>query len=87
LKKSFLGPFHARIRTMMMNRRLWFKSVATAAAAYLLRPRVAEGFSVAASPVYFPNYVNVGRQARLWAKTVLMGHETGDFLLSTTGGE
>jgi enediyne biosynthesis protein E4 len=59
--------------------------MATATAAYLLRPRGAEGFSVADSPLYFPNYVNIGQQAGLRAKTVLMGHETRDFLLSTTG--
>ena len=35
---------------------------------------------------YFPHYVDVASQAGLTAKTVLAGHESKDFLLSTTGG-
>ena len=35
---------------------------------------------------YFPNYVDVASQAGLTARTVVGGHETKDFLLSTTGG-
>jgi hypothetical protein len=35
---------------------------------------------------YFPNYVDVATQAGLTAKTVVAGHESKDFLLSTTGG-
>ena len=35
---------------------------------------------------YFPNYVDVASQAGLTSKTVLAGHESKDFLLSTTGG-
>jgi hypothetical protein len=35
---------------------------------------------------YLPNYVDVARQAGLTSKTVLAGHESKDFLLSTTGG-
>ena len=35
---------------------------------------------------YLPNYVDVASQAGLTAKTVLAGHESKDFLLSTTGG-
>jgi hypothetical protein len=35
---------------------------------------------------YFPNYVDVAAKAGLTAKTVLRGHDTKDFLLSTTGG-
>jgi hypothetical protein len=36
--------------------------------------------------VYLPNYVDVALQAGLTAKTVIAGHESKDFLLSTTGG-
>lgn len=37
-------------------------------------------------PTDFPRYVDVAAQAGLLAKTVMVGHETKDFLLSTTGG-
>ncbi len=40
----------------------------------------------AAQPPYFPRYVDVAKDAGLLAKTVLVGHEDKDFLLSTTGG-
>ncbi len=60
--------------------------MATAAAGCLLRPFPAEGFSSGVPPVYFPHYVDVAKQAGLLAKTVLVGHESKDFLLSTTGG-
>src|SRR5438128_7724744 len=36
---------------------------------------------------YFPNYVDVASLAGLTAKTVVAGHESKDFLVSTTGGE
>ena len=70
----------------MMNRRHWLTSVAGAATAYFLRPLSAVGLQSANSPAYFPSYVDVGREAGLLAKTVLVGHESKDFLLSTTGG-
>jgi len=35
---------------------------------------------------YVPNYVDVASQAGLTAKTVVAGHASKDFLLSTTGG-
>ncbi len=35
---------------------------------------------------YFPNYVDVASLAGLTAKTVVAGHESKDFLVSTTGG-
>jgi hypothetical protein len=70
----------------MMNRRRWLQGLATAAAGCLLRPFPAEGFSSGVPPVYFPLYVDVAKQAGLLAKTVLIGHESKDFLLSTTGG-
>ncbi len=70
----------------MMNRRRWLKSAATAAAGYLLRPFPAAGLLFAPKPEYFPRYVDVAKEAGLLAKTVLVGHENKDFLLSTTGG-
>jgi hypothetical protein len=70
----------------MMNRRRWLKGVATAAAGCLLRPFPAAAFSAGVPPAYFPNYVDVGREAGLLARTVIVGHESKDFLLSTTGG-
>jgi len=35
---------------------------------------------------YFANYIDVASQAGLTAKTIIAGHESKDFLLSTTGG-
>jgi enediyne biosynthesis protein E4 len=35
---------------------------------------------------YFPNYVDVATKAGLTARTVVGGHESKDFLVSTTGG-
>src|SRR5438094_10578675 len=35
---------------------------------------------------YFPNYVDVASLAGLTAKTVVAGHESKDFLVSTTVG-
>src|SRR5690242_11582595 len=70
----------------MMNRRQWLQGLATAAAGCLLRPFPDEGFSSGIPPVYFPHYVDVAQDAGLLAKTVLVGHESKDFLLSTTGG-
>jgi len=35
---------------------------------------------------YFPNYVDFASQAGLTTRTMLTGHESKDFLLSTTGG-
>src|ERR1700756_4873793 len=35
---------------------------------------------------FLPNYVDVAIQAGLTARTVVVGHESKDFLLSTTGG-
>src|SRR6266566_3849084 len=34
----------------------------------------------------WPQYVDVAEKAGLNSKTVILGHETKDFLLSTTGG-
>jgi enediyne biosynthesis protein E4 len=69
-----------------MNRRQWLKSLSTAAAAYLLRSQSAGAFSSGNETSYFPHYVDVGRESGLLARTVLLGHESKDFLLSTTGG-
>src|ERR1700730_16033468 len=70
----------------MMNRRRWLKNAAMAALGYFLRPLPTEAFSAGVHPAYFPKYIDVGREAGLLAKTVLVGHESKDFLLSTTGG-
>ena len=70
----------------MMNRRDWLKSLAAAAAGgYLLHPLRGAGLR-GTEPAYFPQYVDIGQKAGLLAKTVLVGHESKDFLLSTTGG-
>jgi enediyne biosynthesis protein E4 len=70
----------------MMNRRRWLQGLATATATYLLRPLFVEGFSSPSQLPYLPHYVDVGQEAGLRAKTVLVGHDSKDFLLSTTGG-
>jgi hypothetical protein len=69
-----------------MNRRQWLKNLAAAGAGSLLRPLLARGLAAAVKPAYFPRYVDVAKQAGLSAKTVLVGHDNKDFLLSTTGG-
>src|SRR3979490_2398373 len=70
----------------MLNRRRWIKGMATAAAGCLLRPFSANAFSFAAPPGYSPRFVDVGKESGLTSRTVLLGHESKDFLLSTTGG-
>jgi hypothetical protein len=60
--------------------------MATAAIGSLLRPLSAEAFAFAATPNYSPRFVDVAKGAGLASKTVLIGHESKDFLLSTTGG-
>src|ERR1700751_2974502 len=69
-----------------MNRRVWLKSAAMAAAGWLAHPLSARGMRVASTPEYFPRYVDGGQEAGLVSKTVIVGHEDKDFLLSTTGG-
>src|ERR1700682_4867386 len=70
----------------MLNRRRWLGGMATAAIGSLLRPLSADAFAFAATPTYSPRFVDVGKEAGLLSKTVLIGHESKDFLLSTTGG-
>jgi enediyne biosynthesis protein E4 len=70
----------------MMNRRQWLKNLAAAGAGLLLRPFPARSFSWSGPPAYFPRYIDVAKEAGLLAPTVLVGHESKDFLLSTTGG-
>jgi len=70
----------------MMNRRRWLKSAAFAATGWLLRPSATSSRLFASPPEYFPRYVDVAKQAGLLAKTVVQGHASKDFLLSTTGG-
>jgi hypothetical protein len=69
-----------------MNRRLWLQSAATTAAGWLLSPFPAADLFFPPKPEYFPRYVDVAKEAGLLARTVLVGHESKDFLLSTTGG-
>jgi enediyne biosynthesis protein E4 len=60
--------------------------MATAAAGCLRRPFSANAFSFAATPGYSPRFVDVAKEAGLTSRTVVLGHESKDFLLSTTGG-
>jgi enediyne biosynthesis protein E4 len=60
--------------------------MAAAATGCLLRPLSAEAFPFATIPSYSPRFVDVAKEAGLASKTVLIGHENKDFLLSTTGG-
>src|SRR6516165_8386846 len=68
-----------------MNRRRALKNLA-AAAGGLLGPLPAHGPASDVKTAYFPNYVDVAKEAGLSTKTVVVGHESKDFLLSTTGG-
>src|SRR5229473_1768895 len=69
-----------------MNRRQWLKNLAAAGAGSLLCRSLARSFAAGIPPAYLPHYVDVAKEAGLRAKTVLAGHESKDFLLSTTGG-
>jgi len=69
-----------------MNRREWLKNLAAGGAGLLFPRFVPKSFASAAQPPYLPRYVDVAKDAGLLAKTVLVGHEDKDFLLSTTGG-
>jgi hypothetical protein len=70
-----------------MNRRDWLKTIGAAGAGALVNPFLPRVFSAAGTlPAYFPRYVDVAKSAGLLSKTVLVGHESKDFLLSTTGG-
>jgi hypothetical protein len=60
--------------------------VATTAAGCLLSRFPTEAFSLATAPSYSPRFVDIAKEAGLASKTVLVGHESKDFLLSTTGG-
>jgi enediyne biosynthesis protein E4 len=73
-------------RMSVMNRRRWLQNAATAALGYLLRPLPAAAPRWASKPEYFPRYVDLAKEADLLAKTIVVGHENKDFLLSTTGG-
>ena len=70
----------------VMNRRRWLQSAATAALGYVLRPLPAAALLSPPKPEYFPRYADVAKEAGLLAKTIVVGHENKDFLLSTTGG-
>src|SRR5258708_28767079 len=70
----------------MMNRRWWLKGAATAAAGCLFRPLPVQGFSSPTNAAYLPRYVDVAKETGLLTKNVVVGHESKDFLLSTTGG-
>jgi len=70
----------------MMNRRRWLTNAAAAALGYVLRLFPAAALLSAPKPEYFPRYVDVAKEAGLVAKTIVVGHENKDFLLSTTGG-
>ena len=69
-----------------MNRREWLKNLAAAGAGLLFHQFAPKVLASAAQSPYFPRYVDVAKDAGLLAKTVLVGHEDKDFLLSTTGG-
>jgi hypothetical protein len=68
-----------------MNRRQWLKNLGAIGVSSLL-PRLDRAFAITTPPTYVPRYVDVGKEAGLLAKTVLVGDESKDFLLSTTGG-
>src|SRR5580700_6727811 len=70
----------------MMNRRQWLTGAAAAAMGCALRPRFATGLAAASKAEYLPHFVNVTKDAGLLSKTIVAGHESKDFLLSTTGG-
>jgi enediyne biosynthesis protein E4 len=68
-----------------MNRRDWLRNLLVTSGGLLLRQFSPGLFASQGQTPYFPRYVDVAKQAGLVAKTVLVGHENKDFLLSTTG--
>src|SRR5246127_4604536 len=70
----------------MMNRRQWLTGAAAAAMGCALRPRFATGLAATSKAEYLPHFVNVAKDAGLLSRTIVAGHESKDFLLSTTGG-
>src|SRR5258708_14799699 len=70
----------------MVSRGRWVEGMGAAAAGCLLRPFAANALPFAATPGYSPRFVDVAKEAGLTSRTVLLGHESKDFLLSTTGG-
>jgi hypothetical protein len=70
-----------------VNRRSCLKTLLGAGIGSLISfPQFSGAQSVPAVGDYFPNYVDVANDAGLRSKTVVQGHDTKDFLLSTTGG-
>ena len=70
-----------------MQRRQWIKTALQAAAyGFLPSPRFWPQANLSRQAEYFPRFVDVAERAGLTAKTVIQGHPTKDFLLSTTGG-
>jgi len=71
-----------------MNRRHWLQTLLRAAGLCFVpsSQMLSQSRSSNAFDNYFPRYEDVAVRAGLLAKTTLNGHETKDFLLSTTGG-
>ncbi len=69
-----------------MTRRSCLKQLLQIAAASRLASRAGRAQSAASITPYYPSYVDVAEKAGLTAKTIIVGHEKKDFLLSTTGG-
>ena len=69
----------------LMNRRHWLQSlVQVAGLCFLLF--FGQSPSSNSFENYFPHYDDIADKAKLLHKTTLIGHETKDFLVSTTGG-
>jgi len=56
------------------------------AACSWLAPRWGGAHTPSPATPYYPSYIDVAEKAGLTARTIIAGHKTKDFLLSTTGG-
>jgi len=71
----------------IVDRRQCFKTILqSATCGFLPSPRVWPQANLSGPTEYLPRYLDLAERAGLTAKTVIQGHPTKDFLLSTTGG-
>ena len=70
-----------------MNRRKWLKALFQAGVGSVFSlPQFSIRKLAPSQGDYFPHYIDVAKDAGLNSKTIILGHDSKDFLLSTTGG-
>lgn len=77
----------SRYNPLVNRRRFLAKIFAAAGSSFLPSQNLISCAAISPGAAdYYPRYADVAEQAGLTAKTVIAGHETKDFLLTTTGG-